>query len=139
MRQDMILVLDLGSEENPRLAREIRALGVYSEIHPHDITLEELKALPNVRGISLNGGANRVVDGVEIDVSKDIYNYEVPVLLADHKGDKPWPEDAQERKEALSNFVFGICGAQPNWNMDNFIADWSMLMPWTASWTSWPE
>ena len=94
MRQDMILVLDLGSEENPRLAREIRALGVYSEIHPHDITLEELKALPNVRGIILNGGANRVVDGVEIDVSKDIYNYEVPVLLADHKGDKPWPEDA---------------------------------------------
>ena len=123
MRQDMILVLDLGSEENPRLAREIRALGVYSEIHPHDITLEELKALPNVRGIILNGGANRVVDGVEIDVSKDIYNYEVPVLLADHKGDKPWPEDVQERKEALSNFVFGICGAQPNWNMDNFIAD----------------
>ena len=34
MKQDMILILDLGSEENPRLAREIRALGVYSEIHP---------------------------------------------------------------------------------------------------------
>ena len=64
MKQDMILVLDLGSEENPRLAREIRALGVYSEIHPHDITLEELKALPNVKGIILNGGPNRVVDGV---------------------------------------------------------------------------
>lgn len=40
MKQDMILVLDLGSQENPRLAREIRSLGVYSEIHPHDITLE---------------------------------------------------------------------------------------------------
>ena len=123
MKQDMILVLDLGSEENPRLAREIRALGVYSEIHPHDITLEELKALPNVKGIILNGGPNRVVDGVEIDVSKDIYNYDVPVLLADHKGDKPWPADPAERKEALSNFVFGLCGAQANWNMDNFIAD----------------
>lgn len=34
MKQDMILVLDLGSQENPRLAREIRSLGVYSEIHP---------------------------------------------------------------------------------------------------------
>ena len=45
MKQDMIVVLDLGSEENPRLAREIRALGVYTEIHPHDITLAELKAL----------------------------------------------------------------------------------------------
>ena len=123
MKQDMIVILDLGSEENPRLAREIRALGVYSEIHPHDITLEELKALPNVKGVILNGGPNRVVDGVEIDVSKDIYNYEVPVLLADHKGDKPWPVDPEERKQALSNFVFNICGAEANWNMENFIAD----------------
>ena len=38
MKQDMIVILDLGSEENSALAREIRALGVYSEIHPHDIT-----------------------------------------------------------------------------------------------------
>ena len=33
MKQDMILILDLGSEENPKIAREIRALGVYTEIH----------------------------------------------------------------------------------------------------------
>jgi len=123
MKQDMIVILDLGSEENPKIAREIRALGVYSEIHPHDITLEELKALPGVKGIILNGGPNRVVDGVEIDASVDIYNYEVPVLLVDHKGDAPWPEDDEERKQALSNFVFGLCGAEANWNMENFIAD----------------
>ena len=123
MKQDMIVILDLGSEENPRLAREIRALGVYSEIHPHDITAEELAALPNVKGVILNGGPNRVVDGVEIDVSKEIYNAPVPVLLADHGGDAPWPADPEERKAALSNFVFGVCGAQANWNMENFIAD----------------
>ena len=45
MKQDMILILDLGSEENPKIAREIRALGVYTEIHPHDITAEELKGI----------------------------------------------------------------------------------------------
>ena len=123
MKQDMIVILDLGSEENPRLAREIRALGVYSEIYPHDITLEQLKALPNVKGVILNGGPNRVVDGVEIDVSQDIYNCDLPVLLADHKGDAPWPEEEGARKEAISNFVFGLCGAQANWNMENFIAD----------------
>ena len=44
MKQDMILILDLGSEENPRLAREIRAMGVYTEIHPHDISAQELAA-----------------------------------------------------------------------------------------------
>ena len=123
MKQDMIVILDLGSEENPRLAREIRALGVYSEIHPHDITLAELNALPNVKGVILNGGPNRVVDGVEIDVAKEIYNAPVPVLLADHKGDRPWPEAEAERMDALKNFVFGICGAEANWNMENFIAD----------------
>ena len=76
-----------------------------------------------MKGIILNGGPNRVVDGVEIDAAKEIYNHDVPVLLADHKGDQPWPSDEEERKQALSNFVFGVCGAQPNWNMENFIAD----------------
>jgi GMP synthase-like glutamine amidotransferase len=47
MKQDMIVILDLGSHENTVLARAIRALGVYSEIYPHDITVEELKALLN--------------------------------------------------------------------------------------------
>ena len=47
----MIVILDLGSHENTVVARAIRALGVYSEIYPHDITANELKALPNVKGI----------------------------------------------------------------------------------------
>ena len=123
MKQDMILILDLGSDENPRLAREIRALGVYSEIHPHDITLAELQALPNVKGVILNGGPNRVVDGVEIDASQEIYDCGLPVLLADHKGDASWPADTEERTAAISRFVFDICHAEANWNMDNFIAD----------------
>ncbi len=123
MKQDRILILDLGSEENVKIAREIRALGVYSEIYPHDITAQELASLPNVKGIILNGGPNRVVDGVEIDAAKEIYNAPVPVLLVDHKGDAPWPQDDAERQAALKNFVFGLCGAEANWNMENFIAD----------------
>lgn len=123
MKQDMIVILDLGSEENPRLAREIRALGVYSEIYPHDITLEALQALPNVKGVILNGGPNRVVDGVEIDADSTIYNCGLPVLQPDHKGGTPWPADQAQREAALSSFVFDTCGAQANWNMENFIAD----------------
>ena len=38
MKQDMIVILDLGSTENTKLARDIREMGVYSEIYPHDIT-----------------------------------------------------------------------------------------------------
>ena len=82
MKQDMIVILDLGSHENTVLARAIRALGVYSEIYPHDITVEELKALPNVKGIIINGGPNNVIDGVAIDVNPGIYEMGTPVMAA---------------------------------------------------------
>ena len=123
MKQDMILILDLGSEENPKIAREIRAMGVYTEIHAHDITAQELAALPGVKGIILNGGPNRVVDGVEIDAGEAVYGSGLPVLCADHKGAPAWPADDTLRETALRDFVFGTCGAQANWNMENFIAD----------------
>lgn len=111
MKQDMIVVLDLGSEENPRPGPGNPGAGRLFRDHPHDITPEELAALPGVKGVILNGGPNRVVDGVEIDVAQGIYNAPVPVLMVDHKGDAPWPEDPAERKEALSNFIFCVCGS----------------------------
>ena len=129
MQQDMIVILDLGSKENTRVAREIRELGVYTEIHPHDITAEQLALLPNVKGIILNGGVNRVVDGVEIDASDAVYGAGVPLMAVDHKAQKAdvsldaWPEDEVERTMALKRFVFDDCHAIANWNMDNFIAD----------------
>ena len=48
MKQDMIVILDLGSTQNTVLARAVRSMGVYSEIFPHDITAQELKNLPNL-------------------------------------------------------------------------------------------
>ncbi len=123
MKQDMILILDLGSEENPRLAREIRAMGVYTEIHPHDLSQQALSALPNVKGIILNGGPNRVVDGAAIDASAAVYSSGLPILALDHKGQDALPESGEGRERILRGFVFDRCGAEANWNMDNFIAD----------------
>ena len=70
MKQDMIVILDLGSTENTEVARKIRDMGVYTEIHPHDISLEELQKLENVKGIILNGGENRIVDGAPFEISR---------------------------------------------------------------------
>lgn len=128
MQQDMIVILDLGSTENTVLARAIRALGVYSEIYPHDITLKELKALPNVKGIILNGGENCVIDGVKIEVQPELYEAGIPVMAICHDEARcdmklsQWPEEA-ELALILKAFVFETCGAQANWNMKNFIAD----------------
>ncbi len=128
MQQDMIVVLDLGSEQNTLIARDIRALGVYSEIHPHDLTVEQLNALPNVKGIILNGGPNRVVDGVAIEASEAIYNSGLPLLAVDHQGKAGqnfacWPEAEEARKKILAQFVLETCHAKQNWSMENFIAD----------------
>ena len=111
--KDMILVLDLGSRENQRLIREIQSLGVYCELHPYDITLEQVHALPNVKGIIVNGGPGRVADGVEREVAREVYNCELPVLVVNHMGEDSWPEDEADRVEALANFVFGLCQAEP--------------------------
>ncbi len=129
MKQDMIVILDLGSHENTVLARAIRALGVYSEIYPHDITAEELKALPGVKGVIINGGPNNVIDGVEIDVNPEIYEAGLPVIAAGHAKAlcevklEQFTDDEEAIKAAVRSFVFDTCKAEANWNMKNFVAD----------------
>ncbi len=125
----MIIILDLGSHENTVVARAIRALGVYSEIYPHDITKAELNALPNVKGIIINGGPNNVIDGVEIDVLPEIYDAGYPVMAAGHAKalcNVKLPEftnNEEAIKDAVKDFVFDTCKAEANWNMKNFVAD----------------
>lgn len=113
MQQDMIAVIDLGSERTTVLAREIRALGVYSEIHPHDLTDGQLAALPNVRGFVLAEGPNRAYEGQVLELSAAITASGLPMLTLADGADTA----------ALKGFVFGTCKAQANWNMENFIAD----------------
>ena len=124
MKQDMIVILDLGSTENTVVAREIRSMGVYSEIHPHDIGVDGLKKLENVKGIILNGGENRVVDGTPVDIDPALYECGIPMIAIDH----PTAKCAVRYQEipaadALKKFVFDECHAEANWNMKNFIED----------------
>lgn len=119
MKQDMIAILDLGGENNSALAREIRALGVYSEIYAHDVSADFLKNAANLKGIILNGGPNNVVDGKEIDIDASVYEVGVPVASIGHKKAKC----AEIASDELRSFVFGTCKCSANWNMENFIAD----------------
>ena len=120
MTQDTIIIIDLGSTENPDLARYIRSLGVYSEILPHDIDVD--KVGKSVKGIILNGGMNRIVDGEMVDVDPKLYDLEIPVLSIDHptsKADLIFKQKPTD--EEIKSFVFDKCQVDPTWNVENFI------------------
>jgi len=129
MKQDMIVVIDMGGERNAYIAREIRAQGVYSEIHPHDLTAEQLALLPNVRGFILNGGPNRATPDQVLELSEAIRLSGLPLLAVDCAAEgavrslPAWPESEAERAVALRHFLFDVCKAEKNWSTENFIAD----------------
>lgn len=59
---DKILVLDFGSQYNQLIARRIREMGVYSELHSNEMTLDEILALKDVKGIVFSGGPEDVFE-----------------------------------------------------------------------------
>lgn len=77
--QEMIMVLDFGSQYNQLITRRIREFGVYSELHPHTITLEEIKAI-KPRGIILSGGPNSVYEENAFRCDEGIFELGIPVL-----------------------------------------------------------
>lgn len=124
MTHNMIAIIDLGGTQSARIAREIRQLGLYSEIHPHDIAAQALAALPGICGVILNGGENRIVNGRAVEVDPAVFDLGLPVLSVDystaaHAADLPaWP---QESLKALDAFIRGL-GVERDWNARNFIA-----------------
>jgi GMP synthase (glutamine-hydrolysing) len=75
----MIVVLDFGSQYNQLITRRIREFGVYSELHPHTITAEEIKKL-NPKGIIFSGGPNSVYDENSFRCDEKIFEMGLPIL-----------------------------------------------------------
>lgn len=77
---DKIVVLDFGSQYNQLIARRIREFHVYSELHPHTMSLAEIKALGDVKGIIFSGGPNSVYDKDAFKCDPDIFTSGIPIL-----------------------------------------------------------
>ena len=128
MTQDMVVILDLGSEESARVAREVRSLGVYSEIHPHDITMQQLSALGNVRALILNGGPNRMLAGEAVAPLPEVLACGLPMLAIDFDGAPAarhidaLPADEQASTALLHGVLFDECHVRGEWDMESFIA-----------------
>ena len=74
-----ILILDFGAQYTQLIARRVRELGVYCEIHPWDVTDDEVRAF-KPRGVILSGGPESVTDAQPPKVPDSVFTLGVPVL-----------------------------------------------------------
>ena len=77
--QNKILILDFGSQYTQLIARRIRELGVYAEIHPFNIKKEVLINF-DPKGIILSGSPYSVYQTDAPKLSFDIFELNIPIL-----------------------------------------------------------
>ncbi|MCB9252962.1 MAG: glutamine-hydrolyzing GMP synthase [Flavobacteriales bacterium] len=77
MKADTILILDFGSQFTQLIARRIRELNVFSEIHPFNHIPDNLE---NYKGIVLSGSPCSVNDENAPDIPLEIFDCGLPVL-----------------------------------------------------------
>ncbi len=77
--KETVLVIDFGSQYTQLITRRIREANVYSEVHPHTITLEEVKQI-DPAGIILSGGPMSVYDEGAPGLDPAILKLNIPVL-----------------------------------------------------------
>ncbi|MFM6753402.1 MAG: glutamine-hydrolyzing GMP synthase [Dolichospermum sp.] len=79
LKQQIIVILDFGSQYSELIARRIRETQVYSEVLSYRTTAEQLRQL-NPKGIILSGGPNSVYSDFAPHCDSEIWKLGIPVL-----------------------------------------------------------
>lgn len=79
IHEHRILILDFGAQYTQLIARRVRELGVYCEIHPWDIGDAQVRAF-GARGIILSGGPESVTAAAPPKAPEAVYTLETPLL-----------------------------------------------------------
>ncbi|WP_455384354.1 glutamine-hydrolyzing GMP synthase [Acidihalobacter prosperus] len=79
IHSDKILILDFGSQYTQLIARRVREVGVYSEIHPWDMDEQALRDFAPA-GIILSGGPESTIGEDAPIASRLVFELGVPVL-----------------------------------------------------------
>ncbi|TJX14539.1 glutamine-hydrolyzing GMP synthase [Tissierella creatinini] len=79
MQNQFVLIIDFGGQYNQLIARRVREHGVYCEVKPYTISIDEIKSL-NPVGIIFTGGPNSVYDEKAPKCTKEIFELNIPIL-----------------------------------------------------------
>lgn len=125
---ERILVLDFGGQYTQLIARRVRELGVYSEIHPYNASIETIRSL-NPSGIILSGSPFSVYDENAPKSTPQLFDLGVPImgicyglqLIADQLGGKVDTSAKKEFGKALlqvdkgDDLLAGLNGSTTVW------------------------
>ena len=79
IHQDKILILDFGSQVSQLIARRVRELGVYCELHPFDMHEDEIRAF-GAKGVILSGSPESTLEAGSPRAPQIVFDLGVPVL-----------------------------------------------------------
>ena len=113
VRDHGILIVDFGSQYTQLIARRVRELGIFCEIHPFDITNKQLVTL-SPKGVILSGGPDTVTFDSAPRISDSILTLNVPILgicygmqaMAEQLGGTV---DRSEQREFGAARVLNVC------------------------------
>jgi GMP synthase (glutamine-hydrolysing) len=128
MSANMVLILDFGSQYTQLIARSIRSLNVYCEIHPYNVSPSTIRAL-GPRAIILSGSPFSVNQADAPKPDAMIWDLDIPILgicygmqlITDHFGGKVVKSDKKEYGHAIvnilnqSNILGGLSEAEQVW------------------------
>ena len=77
---DRLLIIDFGSQVTQLIARRLRELNVYCEIHPYQNVTPQFLATFSPKAIILSGGPASVIDKDSPRPPAEIFDYGVPIL-----------------------------------------------------------
>ena len=80
MENEFVLIIDFGSQVTQLIARRLRELNVYCEIHPFNRVNDEFLKKINPKAIILSGGPASVLNDNAPKPPSSIYDLEVPIL-----------------------------------------------------------
>ncbi len=108
--EEMILILDCGSQYTQLIARRVRELNIYCEIHPYN-KVPELGS--NIKGVIISGGPSSVLDKDAPVLDLEKIKNQKPLLgvcygaqyLAHHFGGEVAPSNTREYGRANLEFV----------------------------------
>jgi GMP synthase (glutamine-hydrolysing) len=76
---DRILILDFGSQVTQLIARRVRELNVYCEIHPHDVSDAVVRGFAP-QGVILSGSHGSTYEDASLAAPQAVFELGVPVL-----------------------------------------------------------